>query len=416
MTERISMILPELNPEVQQSNKEHKNSWFKSGFDHIGSTQNGSFVREWNTHDFCDQIKYLKTENDTIFYLRTILQDSKMCDLFIKKMDVSPDEFWENSYVREEFPDMTREEYLKKYFWKALAVESETQEILKTLPDDFLLETLKVYNQEIGRIRMETLENIEQLRQDFMPNFASFVKRHKLTVDWPEIKHKFDTVSYDLFDQYSCRNKNKNKVGDYDKYSHVARVEMSPFSRVEFGDLQHENIHAISGRKNVMSLISRGSFDDEIYTAHELPRLGVSFDRSSRHPERFNWLNEAITEHINIDIKKEVIPKDRYSKANDAYYHERKLFELILTKGKESIPVRLFYQAYFEFDTENSADLKRRQELYEKISKAYDSPRFLVELDDMIKKIGLKPAIEIFESTGRAGVKKWWEENFLKKN
>ncbi|MFZ4648722.1 MAG: hypothetical protein ACOYMB_03785 [Patescibacteria group bacterium] len=416
MTERISMVLPELNPEVQQLNKEYKNSWARSGFEHIGSTQNGSFVREWNTREFRDQIKYLKTDDDIIFYLRTILQDPKMCELFAKEMAVYPDEFWENSYEREESPNLKLNEYLEKHFWKALAVEGEIRGVLKTLSDDFLLETLKVYNREIGRIRMETLEIIEQMRKDFMPNLEGFVERHSLVIDWPEIEHKFNTVSYDLFDQYSCNKKNKHIAGDYDKNSHIVRVEISPFSRVEFSTLQHEHIHAVSGRKNVINLMSRGSFDDKVYMTRSIPRLGASFDHTSSHPDRFNWLNEAITEHINIDIKKEIIPKDQYFDSNDSYYHERKLFELILTSGKEPIPPRLFYQAYFESDTEKPVDLERRKELYDGISKAYNSPRFLVELDDMIKEIGLKPAIEIFKSSGQIGVQKWWEGNFLNKN
>jgi hypothetical protein len=190
---------------------------------------------------------------------------------------------------------------------------------------------------------------------------------------------------------------------------------MSPFSRVEFSTLQHEHIHAVSGRKNVVSLIShdRGP-GSKVYTTRSLPRLGASFEASKSHPKRFDWLNEAITEHINIDIKKEVIPADKYFSIDDSYYHERKMFELILAGGQEPIPARLFYQAYFESDTENPADLKHRKELYEGISRAYGSPRFLVELDDMIKEIGLKPAVETFKSAGRAGVEKWWKENFLK--
>jgi len=409
------MTLPELNPEVQQLNKEHKNYWLKSGFDHIGSTQNGSFVREWNVREFRDQIKYLKSEDDIIFYLRTILQDSKMRDLFVEKMEVSLDEFWQNSYEREESPDLTRAEYLEKDFWKYLAVEAENQNILKDLPDDLLLETLKVYNQEINRIRTETLETIGQMRQDFMPNFKDFAKRHDLAVNWPEIDYKFKTVSYDLFDQYYAKNNDKYKTGDYDKNSHIARVEMSPFSRVDFGTLQHEHLHAISGRKNVLSLISRGSFDSKVYMAHSIPRLGVSFSASSRHPERFKWLNEAITEDINIDIKKEVLPKDEYYEIDDSYWNERKLFGLVLANGQQPIPAHLFYQAYFESDTENPADLKHRQELYQEISKAYDSPKFLVELDDMVDKIGLKPTVEIFKSSGKAGVREWWLSEFVDK-
>jgi hypothetical protein len=413
MPERISITLPELNPEVQKLNKGYKDSWMRSGFDHIGSTQNGSLVREWNTREFRKQIEYLKTENDVSFYLRTILQDPKMRDLFIKEMNVSPEEYWENSYEREESPDMKREDFMAKDLWKHLAVEADVSGILKTLPDEFLLETLKVYNKEISRIRLETLETIDQMRQDFMPNFKGFVARNNLTVNWPEIENKFATVSYDLFDEYKNKSRNGTpKSGDYDRDSHIARVEISPFSRVEFSTLQHEHIHAISGRKNVINLISYEQRpENKVYMTRSLPRLGLSFDRS----RRFNWLNEAVTERINMDIKKEVIPEDKYFSIDDSYYQERQLFELILSSGQEPIPARLFYQAYFESDTENPADLERRKELYEGISKAYGSPRFLMELDDLVREVSLKAAIQLFKSGGQARVRKWWADNFIEK-
>jgi len=418
MAERISMVLPELNPEVQQLNKERKNYWTRSGFDHIGSTKNGSFTREWNARDFKDQIRYLKTEPDLDFYSRVILQDKNMRDVFVKKLGVSPDEYWQNAdYVREDEPGITKEEYLEKHFWKSLAIEPEVQDILRNSSDDFLLETLKTYNKEINRIRKETLGNIDQMRQDFMPNFKDFVQRYDLAVNWSEIEHKFNTVSYDLFDQYYSKSeRDEYKTGDYDKDSHVARVEISPFSRVPFGTLQHEHLHAISGRKNVLELFSRGlSSDNQVYITRRLPRLGASFDRSRSHPERFRWLNEAITEDINVDIKKNVLKEGEYFEFEDSYDRERELFKLILAGGKQAIPAQLFYQAYFESDTDNPADLKRRQELYQAISEAYGSPRFLVELDDMIKKIGIKKASEIFKSAGQAGVREWWLAEFVDK-
>ena len=414
MTERISMILPELNPEVIDSNKRKKNSWLKSDFAHIGSTKNGSFTREWNLLDFRNQIKYLKTSDDPIFYLRVILQDSKMRDIFVKKLDVSPDEFWHNSYEHEEDPNLTRDEYMKKYLWKALAVDAEIQGVLKDLPDDFLLETLKVYNQEIGRIRDESLEKISEMRPDFMTNFENFTQKYNLQINWDEIQQKFGTISYDLFDQYYSDMSPGRKIGDYDKDSHTVRVEMSPFSRVSFDTLQHEHIHAISGRKNDLSLIDFG--DNKIHIGHSIPRLGAAFERSSAHPGRFEWLNEAITEEINIDIKKDVLKKDKHFSINDSYPDERQLFKLIIAGGQEPIAARLFYQAYFESETENPKDLKHRQELYQEISAAYGSPRFLIEIDDMIKKIGLKETIKIFKSSGQVGIREWWSHKFVEKN
>lgn len=413
MTERISMVLPELSPDVKQSNKERKNAWFKSGFDHIGSTKNGSYTREWNLHDFRDQIQYLKSNDDVIFYLRTILQDHEMRDIFTEKLNVSPDEYWQNTYLREEFPNLTREEYLEKDFWKSLANEGETQNILKKLPDDFLLETLKVYNKEINRIRTESLDTIDKMRQDFIPYFKNFTKKYNVEVNWEEIQHKFDTLSYDLFDQYHEDQCSGEKTGDYEKYSHTARVEISPFSRISFSTLQHEHLHAVSGRKNVFNLaeLSFGL----LYTEHALPRLGVEFARSRSHPNRFKWLNEAITEHINIDMKKDNLKKDEYFEFENSYPDERKLFELILSRGQKPVAAKLFYQTYFESDAEDPTALKHRKELYQEISEAYGSPRFLIELDDMIKRINIKKATEIFKSSGKEGVHSWWLNKFTNK-
>lgn len=169
------MALLELNPEVIEINKRNKTSWLKSGFNHIGSIENGSFTREWNVHDFQEQIKYLKNSDDPIFFLRVILQNKEMCDFFIKKMNVSTKEYWQNSYELEEDPDLTEMEYIKNNLWKSLAVTAEIDEVLRDLPDEFLLKTLKVYNKEISRIRDESLEKISEMRQDFIPNFKNLI-------------------------------------------------------------------------------------------------------------------------------------------------------------------------------------------------------------------------------------------------
>ncbi len=414
MPERISMVLPELNPEVRQSNEKKKTGLFAAGFEHIGSTKNGSFTRNWDLHDFRDQIDYLKAGEDVDFYFRVILQDPNLRDTFVKKLNVSVDDFWETTYLREEHPEITKDEYLEKHFWKRLALDCSISGIIKKLPDDFLLETLQVYNREITRIRAESLEKIDQMRQDFMPNFKDFTKRHELEVDWPEIENKFETVSYDLFDQYYQDKHNEEKIGDYDRHSHMVRIGISASSQVPFGALQHEHLHAISGRKNIMSLVAH--LNGQIRTEHNVPRLGAKFsDRPGSLPDRFSWLNEALTEDINIDIKKKVLPQNEYFTVDDGYPNERELFELVLTSGKQPIPKRLFYQAYFESDKENSADLKHREELYKAISQAYGSPRFLVELDDLVEKIGISEATEVFKSAGQAGVHDWWLKDFVHK-
>jgi hypothetical protein len=415
MTERISMVLPELNPEVQASNKEKKNSWLKSGFDHIASTKNGTLTREWTVSDFSDQIKYLKTNYDPDFYFRTILQDSGMCHTFAEKLGASPTEYFENSYKHEECPEMTQEEYLKKDFWKSLAIDSRNADILKGAPNDFILETLKVYSKEISRIRIESLEVIEKLRQDFIPNFKKFSEKNNLEINWEEIRQRFDTLSYDLFDQYYADQRSAS--GDYDKNSHTARVEISPFSRVSPAILEHEHLHAISGRKNDMNLIFFDFMPSGLQFSlnHSIPRLGASFARSDSHPERFRWLNEAITEQINVEMMEDNPNKEDFVGLDYSYPYERILFDAILKGGDKQIAARSFYQAYFESDTGKPEDLKQRQKLYQEISEAYGSPRFFIELDDMIKSKGLKKSLEIFKLSGATAVHKWWQEESIDK-
>jgi|GEM_PF-1787163 len=411
MAERISMIMPELSPEVQKTNREQQEQLAKFGFRHIGSLQNGGFKRGWHLQDFREQIAYLRSDCDPTFFTRVILQDKKMRETFVRVMNVDVNEFWKNDYIRDEQPELTKEEYLEKHFWKALAVEVSTEELLKKMPDDFLLETLKAYNRELERIKVETMERVAELSQEFLPDFQNFTEKHDLKVNWFEIKKRFNTVSYDLFDQY-YREKIKalhgsSPVGDYDPDVHQVRVEVSPFSRVQPEHLQHELVHAVSGRTNQMNLLYLGKSDYVV--TRSLPRLGA------RRGHRFTWLNEAITEDINIDIQKDKSPDGKHDSWYESYDRERELFALVLKNGQKPLAPRLFYQAYFESDTGRDEDLVARKELYEAISEAYGSPRFLAELDDLVRQEGVKKAVEIFKAHGVSGVKDWWQTKFVDK-
>ena len=177
----------------------------------------------------------------------------------------------------------------------------------------------------------------------------------------------------------------------------------------------HEMVHFISGRSYLgiryynRDVPESAEYSNYVYTVQ---RVGTSINNPSRYDlfpdgklpknpryvhNRFNWLNEAITEETALKL----IGKE----SSSSYFLSRHLFNLLKTKGKSAISDDLFVRAYFEnYDVHkpHGDRIPAWKGLIESINQAY-SPGFLARLDNYIKEAkknghnGIQRAINAME-------------------
>lgn len=414
--ESVSQKYPEKNPELQKIKQEFREQW-RSSFRHLGSTQNGHFTREWTLRDFRDDIELLRNPNTDLFpFLRMILKDSAVRDQISKLFNRNPEEFWKNHneiFIKEQ---CAYEEYMEQHYYKNLALDLEDNEekfSINRFSDQELLNFLKIYNREIQIVKDVAEKRVALLRENFIPNLEKLSKLYSIELNRADIEFRFSDIEYNFFDEYNNKSflSGETKDGDYCDNTHTVRVQLNYNNKFHASTLQHEHLHAVSGQENTVSLMNY-SPKKYIFT-HTTQRLGAKIERKNRKSNNFSWLNEAITEQLNIEIETN-FPPDELDFPSSAYPKERELFNLILQGGEIPINPKYFYQAYFESDTENPEDAVHRKTLFEEIKKAYGSPIFLVRLDDIIGEFGIIKGLEMFKESGKEGIEKFWRESFVK--
>lgn len=132
----------------------------------------------------------------------------------------------------------------------------------------------------------------------------------------------------------------------------------------------HEALHVVSGREQ--SMIDRTASGDKSEIVES--RLGLRF-QSEQGELTYTWLNEALTEYINIDLY-------GHPGYQASYPTERDLFGELRFSGKYEIDRALFIKAYFEnHDPENGNPAW--QEVQNELEKSYGFD-ILAKLEEMI--------------------------------
>lgn len=133
------------------------------------------------------------------------------------------------------------------------------------------------------------------------------------------------------------------------------------------GALTHEFLHELSGKS-----ITAWYDDDTLFDARER-KIGVSLNGRGR--ESFDWLNEAITQWLTMELRGE----DGFGKGS--YFRERRWLRELLEQG---LSIRLVLDAYFENIT-NEQPKKERGQLFTKLVKAVNEllgPRAFTVLEN----------------------------------
>lgn len=199
--------------------------------------------------------------------------------------------------------------------------------------------------------------------------------------DTQRIEVPSDELNEEDFQQYHRFGNTWVSAAESNLYEDYAELDI-PGGYQEpdgFGDIvTHEIMHALSRNSEIMQ-------DGKLIPRWSGLRTYTGEDR----PVQFTWLNEAITERLNLLARQE---------ARGSYGAYRKLYAALKVCGSQEIPESIFLDAYFtDRDPSDPESENARRELSQAISRAYNSG-FLNRLDVFVREKGIDAAIAAIES------------------
>jgi hypothetical protein len=159
-------------------------------------------------------------------------------------------------------------------------------------------------------------------------------------------------------------------AGDYSRSSDKIRLTIDNLSPGEFqADLDHETFHALSGVTAKIEEPQPLPGERDLFIREGLAINEHTRGRQPLRKERFNWLNEAVTEELSIAIR---------SDKSGVYENERAILKLL----ENRVDPKLFYAAYFE-TFEQGEGTPAWGELQGALHEQFE-PHILLTLDNII--------------------------------
>lgn len=273
-----------------------------------------------------------------------------------------------------------------------------TKEEVLQISDEELERLLRVHKTDFEL----TLERSKKLIIEFHSRFANKaeekVASEKLPISHDFLRQRIEETKVTLID--ALLEKTQDQGGSYNEKNGVFLSEQDFFPLGE-EIYTHEMFHALSGRTIITKVTNFTDMADELgLTKEDIAQEDIRGERVGlffRGKKRFFWLNEAVTE----SLKQELLVNNIRLQKHLTYKDEIRLFNLLVGKGQ--LDRKLFLEAYFEnYDT--NAPVGQKIPAWKRLSKAitdaYGSG-FLVRLDKLVQRQGVKSAIEIFEKDWR---------------
>lgn len=234
----------------------------------------------------------------------------------------------------------------------------------------------------LPEFKIEFLEKIELLRQS-----------GDLSLSVEEIKKRLSGIQIFFFDSdslaSSLRDDARGVVSQFSSVHLGINTNFSGDEKEMKADLQHtfnhEMLHVVSGKLFLTTPRHLGVFNTEKY------RTGLFFGprENDGNVERFEWLNEAVTETLALDMD-----KGKNIKFPSYYSEERLLLSLLMNgpvgKSGFKIDKKKFTNAYFEdYEANDAVEIRLQywKELMHAVNDLY-YPGFLVKIDKIIKRKG----------------------------
>jgi hypothetical protein len=272
-----------------------------------------------------------------------------------------------------------------------------------TLSDDELKELARIHVEKYNEILLKYMDKL----QEVLPGVKRSIIDHLRSslgedVDFSVIEKKLDSTEVSICDPLSVEV--DEEWGHYRGNSRkiFLSYEVLLDKDILVTVLTHELLHAVSGnlviKSELVDYSDDETSDDESYNKTfsdvEVMRVGLAGPFFSGR-RVFAWLNEAVTESINIEI-------NNHEEKLKTYKEERTLFDLLCMKGSKPIDKRVVYGVYFEdYDLksleEKGTGVPKWKEFWQEINEAYCSG-FLRKLDSYIKQFGIKEAVLSMQS------------------
>lgn len=346
-----------------------------------------------------------------IYLISQILKDHELRDNLIELLKINKKTlFVKSSEVIDKISEsFEKQEFPMEVWLKILDVNQ-----------DFFIEKTEIFIEKL----------LPQLKQSFIEATNSGVGMELLPFSAEDIKAKIDNLKCYLIDQTMA---NLEKIGGrydyltdtislasglvdvYNRSNEMKDLLNSPgqrfleaiygdkmikdkeetTQRAEEADLKikkvffHEVIHKLSGQtiiKEPWENDEEGSDSDIFDYTHK--QIGLLHFGAIK--ERLNWLNEAITDYIEVELLR--TPEKDYS-----YKKEVELFNLLCINGKEKIPAKVFTDAYFEGYDPNKLEKDQGKFwniLLTQLKNSY-SRDFIIKLDNIIREKGVKAGIDM---------------------
>lgn len=224
-------------------------------------------------------------------------------------------------------------------------------------------------------------EKLPEFRKIFSDKIKEKIRAGRIPLDPEKIESDVEGVPVFAGDP-ALYSPLSDRGGDYNTRSHSAVISIVDFmaeksnednvSEYIFRIYSHELLHALSGQTIATS---------DLAAVSASWRLGLSIGH------RFNWLNEAITEKLNIEI----VDSDE-----GVYMAERQLFDTLLLKS--GIADQDFVDVYFEnLDPSKKGDdrIPAYKKLIRQINEKFGAG-FLNRLDDYVAVHGVEATIDEF--------------------
>jgi hypothetical protein len=272
--------------------------------------------------------------------------------------------------------------------------------ILKSIENkqsrDFLLLLITEYNKTIERKADFFIEKIEEYKKEFNENLVSWLGKDSEGYDLDKIKKIINQTQVNFIDPLGL----KNYEGSVDPdHAITMSLRFGPFytNEEELEDTEsevwdfrnnyinkakyaffHELLHIISSNRK---RLTKDTGDGIKRTS--IQSTGLVFEGNK---QRFNWLNEALTEIINLDTNNE--------ENIDSYLNEIRLYELLIKKTLDSKAWRdLMLTYFFNVRKDDIKGLDEWKENRKRIDESFgpNGKNFLVKLDNWIEENGGMP-------------------------
>lgn len=258
---------------------------------------------------------------------------------------------------------------------------------------DLLLLLITEYNKTIERKIDFFLEKIEEYKQEFYEKLVLWLREDSEKYDLDKIKAIIDKTYINFIDPLGWKKYAAAITSDHtitmslrfgpfytdDDNIYDINNEIWDFRDNYINDakhaLFHELLHIITSNRKQISI--KG--DDNI-TRLSIQSTGLVFEGNK---QRFNWLNEALTEVINLDINN--------NNQIDSYYHEIRLYELLIKKTLDPKSWKdLMLTYFFNIRKDDVKGLDEWKENRKRLDESFgpDGKNFLVKLDNWIEENG----------------------------